>query len=157
MTKPALSSMMALLFWSLPQWNFGQIQQFDYLIDNITLTPNFEGETFQLHLREKVSQDLLDDPNTDFSEKVVLMIHGNSVPATAVFDLAYQDYSWMEALAAEGYDVFALSLTGYGSSTRPAAHAGFLQHRFSGSLGQQHLLPLCQLPLSDDEQRQRDG
>ncbi|MEM1320103.1 MAG: alpha/beta fold hydrolase [Bacteroidota bacterium] len=119
MTKPTLAVMLALLFGGWPQWSFGQIQQFDYLLDNSTLTPNFAGQTFRLHLREKVSEALLNDPNTDYSDKVVLMIHGNSVPATAVFDLDYQDYSWMDALAAEGYDVFALSLTGYGHSTRP--------------------------------------
>jgi pimeloyl-ACP methyl ester carboxylesterase len=35
------------------------------------------------------------------------------------YDLKYKDYSFMSALAREGYDVFALSHTGYAPSPRP--------------------------------------
>ena len=34
--------------------------------------------------------------------------------------MPYQDYSWMAYLAQSGFDVFAMDLTGLGSSTRPA-------------------------------------
>jgi pimeloyl-ACP methyl ester carboxylesterase len=37
------------------------------------------------------------------------------------FDVPYADYSWMAYLAAAGYDVFSMDMTGYGRSTRPSA------------------------------------
>ena len=54
-----------------------------------------------------------------FERKVVLMVHGGFSPATLAFDVPYRDYSWMERLAREGFDVFAMDMTGYGRSGRP--------------------------------------
>jgi hypothetical protein len=39
------------------------------------------------------------------------MVHGGFAPALVAYDLAYKDYSFMDALALQGYDVFALSHT----------------------------------------------
>ena len=47
------------------------------------------------------------------------MVHGGFSPATLAFDVPYRDYSWMERLAREGFDVFAMDMTGYGRSGRP--------------------------------------
>jgi len=54
------------------------------------------------------------------ANRVVLFIHGAGTPAEVAFDLQYQDYSWMEYLARTGFDVFAMDMTGYGRSARPA-------------------------------------
>jgi hypothetical protein len=43
---------------------------------------------------------------------------GVGTPSKVAFDVRYQDYSWMEYLAREGFDVFAMDTTGYGRSTR---------------------------------------
>jgi pimeloyl-ACP methyl ester carboxylesterase len=51
--------------------------------------------------------------------KVVLFVHGGTTPVAAGYDLEFQDYSWMEALAREGFDVWAVDQTGYGGSARP--------------------------------------
>jgi pimeloyl-ACP methyl ester carboxylesterase len=48
------------------------------------------------------------------------MMHGASYPGTA-FDLPVGGMSWMDYMAARGFDVYALDLPGYGRSTRPAA------------------------------------
>ncbi|HEX6993094.1 MAG TPA: alpha/beta fold hydrolase [Gammaproteobacteria bacterium] len=56
----------------------------------------------------------------DFEGRVVLFVHGAGTPAEVAFDVPYADYSWMAHLAAAGYDVFAMDMTGYGRSTRPA-------------------------------------
>ncbi|MET7981710.1 alpha/beta fold hydrolase [Streptomyces sp. NPDC005281] len=47
------------------------------------------------------------------------MLHGRSVPVLASFDLQYRTYSWAEALAQAGYDVFMMDLQGSGLSPRP--------------------------------------
>ncbi|MFI9365545.1 alpha/beta hydrolase [Kitasatospora sp. NPDC053057] len=51
--------------------------------------------------------------------EAVLMLHGRSAPGLAGFDLPYGDYSWAQALAQAGYDVFVMDLQGSGRSPRP--------------------------------------
>ena len=48
----------------------------------------------------------------------VLLIHGVGI-GYICWDLNIEDYSLMELLAEEGFDVFAVDLRGYGKSTRP--------------------------------------
>jgi pimeloyl-ACP methyl ester carboxylesterase len=52
-------------------------------------------------------------------ERTVLFVHGATYPASAAFDLALDGMSWMDYIAARGYDVYLLDLRGYGRSTRP--------------------------------------
>jgi pimeloyl-ACP methyl ester carboxylesterase len=54
------------------------------------------------------------------ADRVALFIHGAGTPGEVSFDVPYQDYSWMAYLAHAGFDVFAMDMTGYGRSTRPA-------------------------------------
>lgn len=53
--------------------------------------------------------------------RMVLFVHGAGTPGAVAFDAPHKDYSWMEYLARAGFDVFAMDMTGYGRSTRPAA------------------------------------
>ena len=46
-------------------------------------------------------------------------MHGATYPASTAFDLKLDGLSWMEYIAARGYDVYLLDLRGYGKSTRP--------------------------------------
>src|SRR4051812_27497888 len=48
--------------------------------------------------------------------RAVVLVYGQTVPATAAFDLQYQDYSLMERLAMRGIDTFAANHLGFGSS-----------------------------------------
>jgi pimeloyl-ACP methyl ester carboxylesterase len=52
-------------------------------------------------------------------ERTLLFVHGATYPAHTSFDLPLGGVSWMDYLAARGYDVYLLDLRGYGKSTRP--------------------------------------
>jgi pimeloyl-ACP methyl ester carboxylesterase len=64
--------------------------------------------------------------------KPVLMLHGRSVPALPGFDLVRPaqggsphpdtSYSWAQALAGKGYNVYIMDLQGSGLSPRPEMH-----------------------------------
>ena len=59
------------------------------------------------------------DPAARSPEKTLLYVHGTSQAAEATFDLALEGYSWMDYIAARGWDVFLVDLRGYGRSSRP--------------------------------------
>jgi pimeloyl-ACP methyl ester carboxylesterase len=52
-------------------------------------------------------------------ERTVLYVHGATYPSETAFDLKLDGLSWMEYIAARGYDVWLVDLRGYGKSTRP--------------------------------------
>src|SRR5260370_41653133 len=52
-------------------------------------------------------------------ERTVLYVHGATYPASTSFDLQLGGMSWMDYIAARGYDVYLLDLRGHGKSTRP--------------------------------------
>lgn len=90
----------------------------DHYVPHRSTVPAIEGQTVQLYLRERVRAGTL--ARTDALEgRVVLFVHGAGTPAEVAFDVPYEDYSWMGYLAAAGYDVFSVDMTGYGRSTRP--------------------------------------
>ncbi|MGE0038648.1 MAG: alpha/beta fold hydrolase [Xanthobacteraceae bacterium] len=92
----------------------------DRLVEHTSTVPAIAGQKVDLFVREKIAADLLEQsPGKPFERKVVLMVHGGFSPATLAFDVPYRDYSWMERLAREGFDVFAMDMTGYGRSARP--------------------------------------
>jgi len=78
--------------------------------------PAISSEFTQIYVRE-VAREGAAAPAAD---RVVLFVHGAGTPAEVAFDVDYQDYSWMGYLAAAGFDVFSMDVTGYGRSTRPA-------------------------------------
>ena len=53
-----------------------------------------------------------------FKCPVVVLQHGSGFDSVAAFDLQFQDYSLMEALAWAGIDAFAVNLLGWGLSDR---------------------------------------
>ncbi len=93
----------------------------DRFVPHTSTVPANQGERVGLFLREKLSRDLAariaDGARLD--DKVVLFVHGGSIPSVPDYDLPFKDYSWMEHLAAAGYDTFAMDQTGYGLSPRP--------------------------------------
>jgi pimeloyl-ACP methyl ester carboxylesterase len=52
-------------------------------------------------------------------EHIVLFVHGATTPCETGFDLELDGLSWMQYIAARGYDVWFVNVRGFGRSTRP--------------------------------------
>ena len=92
----------------------------DHYLRVKSTVPAIAGQTAQLYVRERVLAGTALRVGAG-ADRVVLFVHGRGTPAEVAFDVPYQDYSWMAYLAKAGYDAFAVDVTGYGRSTRPAA------------------------------------
>jgi len=69
----------------------------------------------EIYVRNKRPADM-----TSFRlERTLLYVHGATYPASTAFDLPLDGQSWMDYIAARGYDVYLLDIRGYGKSTRP--------------------------------------
>jgi len=91
----------------------------DHYVRVKSTVPSINGQLTQIYVREVVRAGSLRIPAA--AERVALFIHGAGTPAEVSFDVPFKDYSWMGYLARAGFDVFAMDMTGYGRSTRPAA------------------------------------
>jgi pimeloyl-ACP methyl ester carboxylesterase len=69
----------------------------------------------EIYVRNKRPADMA----TFRPERTILYVHGATYPASTSFDLKLDGLSWMDYLAARGYDVYLLDIRGYGRSTRP--------------------------------------
>jgi pimeloyl-ACP methyl ester carboxylesterase len=90
----------------------------DHYVPNRSIVPSIEGQIVQLYVRERVKPATI-QRGAPRDDRVVLFVHGAGTPAEVAFDVPYADYSWMAFLAAAGFDVFSMDMTGYGRSTRP--------------------------------------
>jgi pimeloyl-ACP methyl ester carboxylesterase len=69
----------------------------------------------EIYVRNKRPADM-----TSFRlERTLLYVHGATYPASTAFDLPLDGQSWMDYIAARGYDVYLLDIRGYGKSSRP--------------------------------------
>jgi pimeloyl-ACP methyl ester carboxylesterase len=96
-----------------------RLLRLDHYVGVRSTVPAVAGQTTAIYVREVTRAGAM--RNRASANRVVLFIHGAGTPAEVSFDVAHQDYSWMEYLARAGFDVFAMDTTGYGRSTRPAA------------------------------------
>lgn len=87
----------------------------DHAVTHTSTVPANAGQQVELFVRERDGTSLghLDE------RRAVLMLHGRSVPVLPGFDLDHKSYSWADALAKAGYDVFMMDLQGSGLSPRP--------------------------------------
>ncbi len=92
----------------------------DRFVAHTSTVPAIKGREVGLFVHEKVSAEKAAAIAAGRGKaRVVLFVHGQSVPTVPDFDLPYKDYSWMADLAAAGFDTFSVDLTGYGFSPRP--------------------------------------
>jgi pimeloyl-ACP methyl ester carboxylesterase len=97
----------------------GHLLSVDHYVRVHSTVPSINGQLTQVYVREVVRAGTALREGA-LGDRVVLFVHGAGTPAEVSFDVPYQDYSWMGYLARAGYDVFAMDMTGYGRSTRPA-------------------------------------
>ena len=97
-----------------------RVLSIDHYVTHVSTVPSIAGQHVQLYVRERTRAGTI-ARGADLEGRVVLFVHGAGTPAEVAFDVPYADYSWMAWLAAEGFDVFAVDMTGYGRSTRPPA------------------------------------
>ena len=98
----------------------GRILRIDHYVDHISTVPATAGQAVKLFVRERVLAGLQQTlRGSEATGKVVLFIHGGTVPSVPDYDLDFQDYNWMAYLARGGFDTFSLDHTGYGGSPRP--------------------------------------
>src|SRR5436190_11938384 len=90
----------------------GSLKTTEHRVPVLSTAPSMQGQPAELYVREVA-------PGGDTSLPVVLFVHGAGTPAEVSFDSRMEDYSWMRQVARAGFDVFSVSLTGYGRSTRP--------------------------------------
>lgn len=90
----------------------------DHYVRLKSTAPAISGQMAHLYVRERLTERVLRSPN--LSDRVVLFVHGAGTPSEVAFDVPYGDYSWMAYLANAGFDAFAMDMTGYGRSTKPA-------------------------------------
>ena len=83
------------------------------LITEHLMVPSDPG--IEIYVRNKRPADLA----AFTPERTLLFVHGSTYPAHTGFDLPLGGQSWMESIAARGYDVYCLDVRGYGRSTRP--------------------------------------
>jgi pimeloyl-ACP methyl ester carboxylesterase len=89
----------------------------DRFVEHISTVPAIAGQIMRQFLREKCPAWITKSARSNVPEgRVVLMVHGGFWPCSAAFDCPHPNYSWMESLAQDGYDVFALDMTGNGRS-----------------------------------------
>lgn len=55
-------------------------------------------------------------------DRIVVLLHGATYPGETTFDMPFNGKSWMDQIAAAGYDVYMFDVRGYGKS----GHAGVL-------------------------------
>jgi pimeloyl-ACP methyl ester carboxylesterase len=97
-----------------------RILRLDHYVTVKSAVPAMNGANAQIYVREitRASTVLRGGPTDD---RVALFIHGAGTPAEVAFDTPLPGYNWAERLAAAGFDVFAMDMTGYGASERPVA------------------------------------
>lgn len=91
----------------------------DHFVRVKSSVPGQAGQPASIYVRERTKAGTV-LRSGGLGDKVVLFIHGAGTPAEVAFDVPFEDYSWMGYLARAGFDTFAMDVSGYGRSTRPA-------------------------------------
>jgi pimeloyl-ACP methyl ester carboxylesterase len=93
----------------------------DYFVTHTSNEPFYAEQNLDpsvtLHVREVVLAGR--ERSVAQDGKVLLLIHGYSIPGYVAFDTDHENCSMMRYFARAGWDTFTLDLEGFGLSTRP--------------------------------------
>lgn len=109
----AIGTTVALLTGGCAVTPSAKLQTTEHRISVISIAPSIRGQKAELYVREL-------RPLASGPLPVVVFVHGAGTPGEVSFDPSLPDHSWMKHVTIAGFDTFAMSLTGYGRSTRPA-------------------------------------
>ena len=98
-----------------------QIHSSDHYAAHVSTLAANPGQKVALHVHRKIASQQFVSGRRE-TDRVVLFVHGATTPGTAAFGFDHNDYDWMAFLARAGFDVWAMDMSGYGSS--PAAPDG---------------------------------
>lgn len=90
----------------------------DHFVPHTSTLESIKGQRVRLFVRQKASASLMQG-GADMAGRVVLFVHGATVPSVPDFDLDHKSYNWMEYLARAGFNTYSMDLSGYGGSPRP--------------------------------------
>ncbi len=90
----------------------------DHFVPHVSTVPANAGQRVGLFVRQKAAARLARGAG-DMTGRVVLFVHGATVPSVPDFDLDHKTYNWMAYLARAGFNTYAMDLSGYGGSPRP--------------------------------------
>ena len=90
----------------------------DHRLTHISSVPANNGEEVRIFVRQKAAAHFAAD-RRDMLGRVVLFVHGGTVPGVPDYDFDFKDYNWMTYLAAAGFNTYTMDLSGYGGSPRP--------------------------------------
>lgn len=88
------------------KWSKGIVGKEHYVMSN----------GLKVYLWQKYHKDF--DKTFKQTNKIVLLVHGRTWSGRPDFDLQIRDYSLMDFLARNGYDVWAIDIHGYGKSEK---------------------------------------
>jgi pimeloyl-ACP methyl ester carboxylesterase len=93
----------------------------DYFISHTSNEPFYAEQKLDPSVTLRVREVVLPGRERTVAQdgKVLLLIHGYSIPGSVAFDTDHGNCSWMRHLARVGWDTFAVDLEGFGLSTRP--------------------------------------
>jgi pimeloyl-ACP methyl ester carboxylesterase len=90
----------------------------DHHVTHVSSVPANQGQQVKIFVRQKAAAGL-GPGQQDMLGRVVLFVHGATVPGIPDYDFDYKDYNWMTYLAAAGFNTYTMDLSGYGGSPRP--------------------------------------
>jgi pimeloyl-ACP methyl ester carboxylesterase len=97
-----------------PKADAEPLETTDHYVVHTSEVPVIKGQVDHIYVQQT---DLAG--NQRGTRGAVVFVHGATYPAETAFNLRYQDYSYTDFLARQGFDVYTMDMEGYGPSSRP--------------------------------------